>query len=50
MIAQAEPSVAILPENLFQVWLDLSYRLGTDPITWGATEHMLYVGKKPHAP
>jgi len=49
LIAQAEPSVAILPENLFQVWLDLSYRLGTDPITWGATEHMLYVGKKPHA-
>lgn len=46
LISMVEPSVNALPEGLFDKWLDLCYRLGTDPITWGAAEHMLYIGRK----
>jgi len=44
IIAPVEPAVNALPEDLFEAWVDVCYRLGTDPITWGAGEHMLYVG------
>ncbi|MGE5580200.1 MAG: class I SAM-dependent methyltransferase [Bacillota bacterium] len=44
LIAPVEAAVNALPEDLFEAWVDVCYRLGTDPITWGAGEHMLYVG------
>lgn len=46
LIAPVESAVNALPGELFEEWLDVCYRLGTDPITWGAGEHMLYVGRK----
>jgi S-adenosylmethionine-dependent methyltransferase len=46
LIAAVEPAVNKLPPELFDAWVDVCYRLGTDPITWGCGEHMLYVGKK----
>lgn len=46
LIAAAEPAVNRLPPELFDAWVDVSYRLGTDPTTWGCGEHMLYVGRK----
>ncbi len=45
-IASVERAVNSLPPELFEAWVDVCYRLGTDPTTWGCGEHMLYVGKK----
>jgi len=45
-IAPVEFAVNALPEEAFEAWVEVSYRLGTDPVTWGAGEHMLYVGRK----
>ena len=44
--ASVEFAVNALPEEAFEAWVEVSYRLGTDPVTWGAGEHMLYVGRK----
>ncbi len=44
LIAPVESAVNALPEEQFDAWVDVCYRLGTDPVTWGAGEHMLYVG------
>jgi S-adenosylmethionine-dependent methyltransferase len=46
LIAPVEAAVNALSEEAFQTWVDVCYRLGTDPATWGAGEHMLYVGRK----
>ncbi|HEX3044333.1 MAG TPA: class I SAM-dependent methyltransferase [Bacillota bacterium] len=46
LISFLEDSVNHLPRESFTLWADLTYRLGTDPITWGNSEHMLYVGSK----
>lgn len=46
IIAAVEAAVNALPEEAFEAWVDVCYKLGTDPITWGAGEHMLYVGRK----
>lgn len=45
-IDPVEPAINSLPEKLFNRWVDLCYRLGTDPVLWGTSEHMLYVGRK----
>jgi len=45
-IAPAEAAVNALPQDLFDEWVEVCYRLGTDPTIWGAGEHMLYVGRK----
>jgi ubiquinone/menaquinone biosynthesis C-methylase UbiE len=51
LVSFLEDSVNHLPRSAFERWVDLTYRLGTDPITWGNSEHMLYVGSKPiHLP
>ncbi|MGE5560614.1 MAG: class I SAM-dependent methyltransferase [Chloroflexota bacterium] len=47
IVAGAEPVVCRLPDEQFATWADLCYSLGTDPLTWGASEHMLYIGRKP---
>ncbi len=46
LIASVESSVNALPDEAFEEWAEVSYRLGTDPVTWGAGENMLYVGRK----
>jgi S-adenosylmethionine-dependent methyltransferase len=33
-------------KNLYLQWLDFSYKLLEDPATWGATDHLMYVGRK----
>lgn len=45
MAVNAQP-VNALPPELFEKWVDLMYHLGTQSIFWGATEHMLYIGRK----
>lgn len=46
LIAPVEAAVNALPEEAFELWVEVCYRLGTDPCIWGAGEHMLYVGRK----
>ena len=46
LIAAAELAVNRLSPELFDAWVDVCYRLGTDPTIWGCGEHMLYVGRK----
>jgi ubiquinone/menaquinone biosynthesis C-methylase UbiE len=46
LIAPVESAVNALPADLFEAWVDVCYRLGTDPVIWGAGQHMLYVGRK----
>lgn len=46
VMATAEPRLLELPSETVAQWVELCYRLGTDPLTWGTSEHMLYVGKK----
>jgi len=55
-IAAAEPLVCLveqavnqLPKDAFERWVDLCYRFGTNPVNWGASEHILYVGRKPRS-
>ncbi len=47
VVATAEPRLLELPSKTVDTWASVCYRLGTDPLTWGTAEHMLYVGKKP---
>lgn len=46
-VAAAEPAVNALDDESFDRWADVCYRMGTDPVTWGSAEHMLYVGRRP---
>jgi S-adenosylmethionine-dependent methyltransferase len=46
LISFLEDAVNQLPRESFERWASLTCRLGTDPITWGNSEHMLYVGAK----
>jgi ubiquinone/menaquinone biosynthesis C-methylase UbiE len=46
IVAPVEKAVNALPSELFDAWVDVCYALGTDPITWGCGEHMLYAGRK----
>ena len=45
LTSAAELAVNKLTPDLFDAWVDVSYRLGTDPTIWGCGEHMLYVGQ-----
>ncbi|MGE5654791.1 MAG: class I SAM-dependent methyltransferase, partial [Bacillota bacterium] len=47
VISTAEPRLLALPPEIMGKWTEVCYRLGTDPLTWGTSEHMLYVGRKP---
>lgn len=44
--APNEDQLRELEAATFSRWVDLMYDIGEDPITWGAAEHMLYVGRK----
>lgn len=42
-----EQALNALPAETFARWVDLTYETASDPVTWGASEHLLYVGRKP---
>jgi len=46
VISMIEEKVNDLTGELWQAWVELNYRLGKDPTLHGATEHLLYVGRK----
>ena len=41
-----EPTLNTLPKKTFAHWVDLMYETASDPVTWGGSEHMLYIGRK----
>ncbi len=47
LVAPYENMLNELPDEDFQLWVDLMKPLSTDPHTWGFAEHMIYVGRKP---
>lgn len=44
--AQSESRLYSLPEDAYQEWLDIIYHTSRDPVTWGACEHFLFIGRK----
>lgn len=38
-----------LPAETFARWVDLTFDTAPDPVTWGASEHLLYIGRKKRA-
>lgn len=47
MVGGHETYVNSLEGKDFEIWADLNYRIGKDPAAIGASEHILYIGKKP---
>ncbi|MCK4259354.1 MAG: class I SAM-dependent methyltransferase [Halanaerobiales bacterium] len=41
-----ELQVNKLSQEQFDLWADLLFEIGTDPVTWGSAGHMLYIGRK----
>lgn len=46
VIARNEEQVNLLTGEAWQTWVDLNYRLGKEPSLHGASDHLLYVGRK----
>lgn len=41
-----EACINSLEGEHFEIWADLNYRLGKDPAAIGASDHILYIGRK----
>jgi len=41
-----ETTLNALPDSTFAYWVDLMYETAVDPVTWGSSEHILYIGRK----
>ncbi len=41
-----EEKINALTGEAWARWVDLNYRLGQDPALWGASDHLLYAGRK----
>ncbi len=46
VISMIEENVNELTGKAWEMWVNLNYRLGKDPATYGGAEHLLYVGMK----
>lgn len=46
LMAGHEDTVNELTGELWDVWVDLNYRLGREPSLFGASDHLLYIGSK----
>lgn len=46
VVARIEDRINELDGELWEAWVDLNYRVGKDPCLYGASEHLLYVGRK----
>lgn len=47
LVAQAEEEINTLSGEAWQAWLDVNYRVATDPSIHGGVEHLLAVAVKP---
>jgi len=46
LFSQREEEINELPDNVYADWLDICYKTSTNPITWGGSQHILYIGRK----
>jgi 2-polyprenyl-3-methyl-5-hydroxy-6-metoxy-1,4-benzoquinol methylase len=46
VLAGHEETVNSLEGDAWQAWVELNYRLGQEPFLYGASDHMVYIGKK----
>ncbi|MCL6641953.1 MAG: class I SAM-dependent methyltransferase [Candidatus Bipolaricaulota bacterium] len=46
VVSMIEEKINELTGETFDAWVELNYKLGKDPSVHGATEHLLYVGRK----
>jgi S-adenosylmethionine-dependent methyltransferase len=49
IIAANEEQINRLTGGAWQAWVDLNYQLSKEPSLHGASDHLLYVGRKPNA-
>jgi SAM-dependent methyltransferase len=47
LVAGHEETVNELEGETWEAWVDLNYRLGHDPVVYGAADHLLYIGRRP---
>jgi len=47
IVAGHESRVNELSGDAWEAWVDLNYKLGKEPSLYGASNHLLYVGRKP---
>jgi ubiquinone/menaquinone biosynthesis C-methylase UbiE len=47
VVAGHESFINLLEGDSFEYWADLNYRLSKDPAAIGASDHILYIGRKP---
>ena len=41
-----EPTIRELPKEIVEEWVDISYNLSQDQLTWGTNQHFIYIGRK----
>ena len=46
IVAANEERLNQLTGDAWRTWVDLNYRLGKEPSLLGASDHLLYIGKK----
>lgn len=46
LTAQSEAKINSLSDEAYEEWLDIIYQTATNQFTWGACEHILYIGEK----
>lgn len=42
----SEPAIRELTSDIVDEWIDIAYNLSQDKLTWGASQHFLYIGRK----
>jgi len=46
LFSQSENIINKLPKTVYTDWLDICHKTSTNPVTWGGSQHLLYVGRK----
>ena len=47
VVSRLEAKVSQTQGEVWQAWVELGYRLRREPALFGASDHLLYVGRKP---
>ena len=46
VVSMVDEKVNELSVGLFDAWVEISYKMGKDPDAYGASEHLVYIGRK----
>lgn len=49
LVSRNEARINELRGKAFDNWTEINYLVGRDPTLWGASDHLLYIGRKPSA-